>query len=535
MLCLRECVMSDILIVMRDDKLASILSTACQDRGANAFRALGATQALMEISTPSRSRQWHGLLLDLGYNHGKPQNLVADFLGTNPDLKIVALAKNIEVKTMASLMRQGVFDCLEFPPDPLELSLCLDKLLGRLGPEAAPSVKINKNKELSLPAGPFSHIIGQSEALKKVFQRVCKVAVTDSTVMIHGESGTGKELIARAIHLSGPRAEKSLIPVNCGAIPEELLEAELFGHEKGAFTNAIRTRIGRFEMADGGSIFLDEIGDMSPKLQIKLLRVLQEHEIERVGGDKIIPVDIRVLSATHVDLAKAVEEGHFREDLYYRLNVIPLTVPPLRERLEDIPLLISYFLRRFQETRASEVTGVNIEAMNRLLSYAWPGNVRELENLVERMVTLTDGTILSIEDLPAKLLEATEGLTPPQLKAVALELTAVVPESLAVAPELPLPEPVALPTAPAPAPTPTPSPAPASQAFALPVDEAEDWVCPPEGIDFNSLIAAYEERLIRGALEAAGGVKNQAAKLLCLNRTTLVEKMRKKGLTSEES
>ena len=505
--------MSDILIVVRDDKLASLLATACQDRGAATFRALGAAQALPEISQPAGgARKWAGLLLDLSYGQGKPLDLARSFLEANPDLKIVALGKNMEVKTLTALMRLGVFDFLELPPDPVELSGCLDNFLGRLGPRDQPK---SRPRPAVGEAGRYANIVGRSAALKKVFRMVDKVAATDSTVMIHGESGTGKELIARAIHHNSPRADNPLIPVNCGAIPEELLEAELFGHEKGAFTNAIRTRIGRFEMADGSTIFLDEIGDMSPKLQVKLLRVLQEHEIERVGGDKVIPVDIRVIAATHVDLAKAVDDGRFREDLFYRLNVIPITMPPLRQRLDDIPLLIDHFLKRFQESRGSEVSGVNQAALNRLLSYGWPGNVRELENLIERMVTLADETILTEDDLPAKLLEATVGVNPPDIKP---------PDDDGRADETP----------PAAALMAAPAGALPLQPPTVMAPEDDSWIFPEDGVDFNALVSAYEDRLIRGALEVAGGVKNKAAKLLGLNRTTLVEKMRKKGLSSDE-
>ena len=526
--------MSDILIAVKDDKLAGLLSTACQDRGAATFRALGAAQALPEISQHRRGRKWAGLFLDLGYSQGKPLELVQNFLEANAELKIVALGKNLEIKTIAALMRNGVFDFMELPPDPLELTKCLDNLLGRLGPtgETRPA------RPAEAAGGPdphnrYNHIIGQSEALKKIFRMVDKVAATDSTVMVHGESGTGKELIARAIHLNSPRAERPLIPVNCGAIPEELLEAELFGHEKGAFTNAIRTRIGRFEMADEGTIFLDEIGDMSPKLQVKLLRVLQEHQIERVGGDKIIEVDIRVITATHVDLARAVEEGRFREDLFYRLNVIPITMPPLRDRLDDIPLLIEFFLDRLRRTRASEVIGMDESTLRRLLTYGWPGNIRELENLVERMVTLAETTVLTVDDLPAKLLEVTEGLEPKvKIPAAAETVTAI---KLAE----PLPPDRAG----------TGAEEKDDLNFSLLVDEAEaadkitppetspsaeaGWRFPPDGVDFNALVSAYEDRLIKGALAEADGVKNKAAKLLGLNRTTLVEKMRKKGISSE--
>lgn len=514
--------MSDILIVVRDDKLAAMLATACQDRGATTFKALGAAQALPEISQPAKSSQkWAGLILDLSFSQGKPLNLVQSFLEANPDLKIVALGKNIEVKALTALMRQGVFDFLELPPDPVELSSCLDNFLGRLGPQSQqgdPKRNLAQTRPVAgTPTkGRYDNIIGQSTALTKVFKMVDKVAATDSTVMIHGESGTGKELIARAIHHNSPRSANPLIPVNCGAIPEELLEAELFGHEKGAFTNAIRTRIGRFEMAHGSTIFLDEIGDMSPKLQVKLLRVLQEHEIERVGGDKVIEVDIRVITATHVDLAKAVEEGRFREDLFYRLNVIPITMPPLRDRRDDIPLLINHFLKKFQESRGSEVTAVDQVALQRLLSYGWPGNVRELENLVERMVTLADENILTQDDLPTKLLEATQGLPLVDLPLPPVE----APKPLAALAEE---------AAPKAAPGGLPSPE-SNESL-----EGQEWSFPPDGVDFNQLISTYEDRLIRGALEAAGGVKNKAAKLLNLNRTTLVEKMRKKNIVSDDN
>jgi len=504
--------MSDILIVVKDDKLAARLATACQDRGAATFRALGAAQALPEINRPG-GRKWSGLILDLAYGQGKPLDLAGNFLEANPELKIVALGRNVEIKTLSALMRLGIFDFLELPPEPEELSNCLDNFLGRLGPQS--QIKIVPPKAGQAESG-YKHIIGRSVPLQKVFRMVDKVAGTDSTVMIHGESGTGKELIARAIHYNSARAECPLIPVNCGAIPEELLEAELFGHEKGAFTNAIRTRIGRFEMADGGTIFLDEIGDMSPKLQVKLLRVLQEHEIERVGGDKVIPVDIRVITATHVDLAKAVEEGRFREDLYYRLNVIPITMPPLRERLDDLPLLVEHFLAKFRETRFSEVISVSPEATKRLLTYTWPGNVRELENLVERMVTLADEVVLTVEDLPAKLIEATEGKEPPEIVFHAPLET----PPRAAGEDLPAREAEALTE---------------NEVSAADPVRADDWIFPAEGLDFNALVSAYEEKLIRGALEAAGGVKNQAAKLLGLNRTTLVEKMRKKGITSDDT
>ncbi|MDR1309282.1 MAG: sigma-54 dependent transcriptional regulator [Deltaproteobacteria bacterium] len=371
--------------------------------------------------------------------------------------------------------------------------------------------------------GPLSSIVGQDPGLLEVFRIVEKVAATDSTVMVHGESGTGKELVARAIHQASPRSGRPMIPVNCGAIPEELLETELFGHEKGAFTNAIRDRVGRFEMADGGTIFLDEIGDMSPKLQVKLLRVIQEHEFERVGGDRTISVDIRIITATHVDLSRAVGDGRFREDLYYRLNVIPLTIPPLRDRPGDVPLLIDFFLGRLREARGSRVTGVSDEARALMSAYRWPGNVRELENLMERMVILADGPILTRHDLPQRLLLEVEGGPRPP----AGPGPGPGPDFSRLAERLAPPAP--------------PSPQaggrlPPADLVSLEVDRdllgliGPLMEFPESGVDLIAAMGRFEDRLIRGALAASKGVKNQAARYLGLNRSTFFEKLKKRGL-----
>ena len=233
------------------------------------------------------------------------------------------------------------------------------------------------------------NIIGESPQIREVFDIVGRAAASQSTVMIYGESGTGKELIARALHLNSPRASKPFIAVNCAAIPHDLLESELFGYEKGAFTGAVNTRIGRMELANKGTIFLDEIGDMPPTLQVKLLRVLAEREIDRIGSTKSTPIDIRVITATHRNLEAAIEEGQFREDLYYRLNIIPLNLPPLRDRKTDIPLLAAYFLKQCNGSGSSKT--ISDEAMNVLVNYSWPGNIRELANFVERMVVLSIG------------------------------------------------------------------------------------------------------------------------------------------------
>ncbi len=248
----------------------------------------------------------------------------------------------------------------------------------------------------------FENIIGQSGAMQDVFRAVEKVVNSNVTVLIQGESGTGKELIARAIHMhSATRADKPFVAVNCSALPESILESELFGHEKGSFTGASARRIGKFEQANGGTIFLDEIALMTPATQSKVLRVLQEREFERVGGNDLIKVDVRVISATNKDLEEAMKKGDFREDLYYRISVFPIKLPPLRERKEDIPLLAAHFLKKFNQQEGKEIEGITADALDLLMSYNWPGNVRELENAIERAVVLSNGPEITAKDLPA--------------------------------------------------------------------------------------------------------------------------------------
>jgi formate hydrogenlyase transcriptional activator len=256
----------------------------------------------------------------------------------------------------------------------------------------------------------FEDIVGSSEALRKVLRQVAKVAPSDSTVLILGETGTGKELIARAIHKRSKRADRAFIGVNCAAIPPSLIASELFGYEKGAFTGATQRRLGRFESANGGTIFLDEIGDLPPEIQVVLLRVLQEREIERVGGNRPIPVDVRVLAATHRDLSALVAEGKFREDLLYRLNVVPIEMPPLRERVADIPLLVEYFIDRIGKRAGKTFRTIDKKSLKVFQAYGWPGNVRELQNVIERAVILSEGETFTVDEtwlkLPAKLKRA---------------------------------------------------------------------------------------------------------------------------------
>lgn len=348
-----------------------------------------------------------------------------------------------------------------------------------------------------------SGIIGQSTTLAQVFKDLAKVAPTDSTVLVTGESGTGKELLVRALHANSKRADKPFVPINCGAIPKELLESELFGHEKGAFTHAIRSRPGRFELADGGTIFLDEIGEMDLSLQVKILRVLQEKEIERVGGTGTKKVDVRVVAATNRDLEREVAQGRFREDLYYRLNVIPLHLPPLRERGGDVLLLAKHFLEVFCHKKGRPTLELANDTMRVLQAYSWPGNVRELVNFMERLSILVEGNLVTPADLPAKILDQVGDL-------------AVLPE-VSEAPQEPLPAQVISQQPVAPAPSPA--------GFVWP-DLA---VLAQMGMNLKEFLESTEDRLIDEALAKAEGVKNQAAELLGIKRTTLIEKLKKRG------
>ncbi len=320
----------------------------------------------------------------------------------------------------------------------------------------------------------FEDIIGQSRVIQKVFRLIEKIAPSDSTVLITGETGTGKGLVARWIHRKSRRSKESIVSINCGAIPETLLESELFGHLKGAFTGATANKTGKFEVANGGTVFLDEIGDMSPDLQVKILRVLEEGEFEPVGGNRTVKVNVRILAATHRNLEEQVEKGQFREDLFYRLYVIPLHLPPLRERSGDIPLLVDHFLREFNAKTGSSVDGVSDEALECLKGYGWPGNVRELKNLMERLVVLKDEGVIDLGDLPIKI----RGHQSVSYPRPTLSLT-------------------------------------------------------DEGISLNTAVTEFEKALILQSLEKANWVKNKAAKLLNLNRTTLVEKIKRYRLENQ--
>ncbi len=318
---------------------------------------------------------------------------------TSPETAVVIITAYGTIETAVSAVKAGAADYLTKP-------LNLDDLLHRVHRVGERQRLVAENRELREALAErhrVEGIIGESGRMQEVLSLVRRVAPSDATVLIRGESGTGKELIARALHYASPRAGGPLVKVNCAALAESLLESELFGHEKGAFTGAVASRKGRFELADGGSIFLDEIGDLPPHLQVKLLRVLQEREFERVGSSRPVKVDVRLLAATHRDLEALVREGRFREDLYYRINVVTIVLPPLRERREDLPPLIEHFLRGFAGKNGKTVRGLTREAREALLRYDYPGNIRELENLIERAVVLTRDDVIGVEDLPLVL------------------------------------------------------------------------------------------------------------------------------------
>ncbi len=314
---------------------------------------------------------------------------------THPDIPVILITAHGTVDTAVEALKLGAFDYVTKPFEQSEFRNVVNK--------AARTRELTLD-EVSAPTEPGRYrIIGQSPPMVDVYQVIERVADTPSTVLLTGESGTGKELIARALHENSSRRDKPFIRVNCAAIPRDLIESELFGYEKGAFTGAVTSKPGRFELANEGTLFLDEIGEIPVNMQVKLLRAIQEQEFERVGGIKTIRVSVRLVAATNRDLAEEIQAGRFREDLYYRLNVVQVRLPPLRERKSDIPLLVDHFVRRFRERLKKHVVGVSEPAMERLLAHPWPGNIRELENVIERCLLFTDGTHIAVSDLPEEV------------------------------------------------------------------------------------------------------------------------------------
>ncbi len=378
----------------------------------------------------------------------------------SPVIEVIMITGHASAETAVKAMKEGACDYITKPLNVDELRIVIAKAVEK---KRLLTENVYLKKQLR-DRYEFSSIIGNSPAMQKVFSSLQRIIKTDSTVLVLGESGTGKELVAKAIHFNGARKDKPFIAVNCAAIPETLLESELFGHTRGSFTGAIKDKVGKFEAANHGTIFLDEIGTMPMHLQTKLLRVLQEQEVERIGSTKPVKLDVRVVSATNINLEEEIKRGVFREDLYYRLYVIPVNLPPLRERLEDVLPLAKHFIEKYCRAMNRPVLTISKEAVEALEQYPWPGNVRELENVIERTVALTESDHIGVDDLPRNLREDV--------------LTRVT----------------------------------------------------QRGVDLAKTLSEMEKRMILDALTLAGGVKAQAAAMLNINRTTLVEKMRRLGL-----
>ncbi len=434
------------ILVVDDEEMNRDLLQRILDRaGYQVTTAVDGQEALALL----RQETFHVVLTDLKMPGMTGVEVIRELKTLAPFTMGIIHTAHSSIETAVEAMRAGAYDYVTKPVRRDELLVVIQRALEfqRLHYE-----NFSLRKQLKAKY-KFDNIISDNEKMQEVFTQVEKIADTDSTVLIYGESGTGKELIARALHYNSYRQDKPLVPINCGAIPEELLESELFGHEKGAFTGAITLRVGRFELANGGTIFLDEIAEMRPALQVKILRVLQEREFERVGGIRTIKVNVRIIAATNKNLEDLVARQQFRDDLYWRLNVIPITLPPLRERLSDIPLLP--------------------EALQMLKNYHWPGNVRELENTMERIAILKGSGTITPEDLPEKVFRTRTSSHVPGIDI------------------------------------------------------------PEHGIDFDATVEAFEKQLLVKALAKAEGVKSKAAILLHMNRTTLVEKVKKLRLEED--
>lgn len=463
--------MTTILIVEDEPKMLRLLELNLADEGYTTRTATTAENGLKILASDR---------IDLVLSDVKlPGMNGLDFLQAvkraNAAIPVVMMTAYGTVETAVEAMKDGASDFVLKPFSIEEIKLIVRKELEvrRLHEE---------NRQLKEALGrryQFENIVANSPGMQEVLATVEQVAPTNATVLLGGESGVGKDMIARAIHQHSRRVSGPFIKINCTAIPENLLESELFGFEKGAFTGAVAAKPGKFELADKGTIFLDEIGDMPGSLQVKLLRVLQEREFERLGGTRTIKVDVRVVAATNQDLRAALEQGTFREDLYYRLNVVPISIPPLREHKEDIPYLVDHFIRRFAGSSEKQIEGITPEGMRRLVDFHWPGNVRELENIIERAVVMAGGPSIDVGDIRLDIARPSGGR--PGLDA----------------------------------------PAVAADGSALPLL--------PEGLTLEE----FEDKLIQEALQRAGGNKSQAARLLGLSRNALRYRLSKIGVPDE--
>ncbi|MCB9567437.1 MAG: sigma-54-dependent Fis family transcriptional regulator [Myxococcales bacterium] len=487
-----------ILLVDDEPNLRKVLGALLRQQGYEVHAEVDGAAALARVRA-SPPKTFDVVITDLRMPNLDGIGLLKALAVHEPNLPVILLTAHGTVDSAVEAVKLGAFDYLEKPFDRDQIHQVVEKAIAtreRSGPSvtaAEPVSAADSQQGASIDPCVHAGMVGRSPAIAAIREIVNTVAASPSTVLITGESGTGKELVARALHLGSPRADQPFIRVNCAAIPSGLVESELFGHERGSFTGAISSRPGRFELADGGTLFLDEVSEIPKESQVKLLRAIQESEFERVGGVKTLRVNVRLVAATNRNLEEAVKEGSFREDLYYRLNVVPIHLPPLRERIEDLPLLIEHFIRRCNERLGKDVQGITGPALAALERYPWPGNIRELENLIERMVLFASGESIDLDDLPESY--DTEG----DAEAAPQAASAREPEA---------------------------SEDGEPRYIRLPLSML--------GLDLKEAVRAgsrlVEEALIRDALAKTDGNVTRSARLLGISRRSLQSKMKELGL-----
>jgi DNA-binding NtrC family response regulator len=454
-----------VLIADDETNLRKVLAALLRREG---FSVLTASDGEEALALMERARV-DLLITDLRMPKLDGMGLLRRLQDEHKNIPTVVLTAHGTVDLAVEAMKLGAFDFMTKPFDKDELRMVINK--------AAATAELSHREPHHAPGGRYG-LIGESTSLQDVFRTIEKVASTPSTVLITGESGTGKELVAAALHHHSPRKGRPFIRINCAAIPKDLIESELFGYEKGAFTGAVSAKPGRFELADQGTLFLDEIGEVPLEMQVKLLRALQESEFERVGGVSTTKVDVRLVAATNRDLKEEIAAGRFREDLFYRLNVVPIVLPPLRDRIEDIPLLVEHFRAKYNERLQKRVEGASSEAIERLQNYTWPGNIRELENVMERAILFAEGGTIQAEELPEQILKAKKA-----------------------APELPV------------------------KNQPTPIGPLKEIV--------RQHTESVEKELIQRALEETGGNVTKAARRLSISRKSLQNKMKEFGLREQ--
>jgi two-component system response regulator HydG len=465
--------MARILIIDDNETMREGLGATVRRMGHEAVLAASGVEGLAQLAPAAGKAPFDFVITDLKMEGATGLDVVKTAREWDPDCLVMIVTAFGTVETAVLAMQLGAYDFLQKPFAPEVVRLKVARALELRAAQRARERAEAESAALRADAAyQFDEIVGETPAMRGVFATIEKVAPTDASVYIHGESGTGKELVARAIHARSKRAGGPFVKVNCGALTETLLESELFGHEKGAFTGAVKRKLGRFELADKGTLFLDEIGDVTPGLQLKLLRVLQEREFERVGGEETIKVDVRVLSATHRDIKAEVAAGRFREDLFYRLHVVPCAVPPLRERKDDIPRLVAHFIAKLGPRTNPAVKRISDAALARLGAYGWPGNVRELENVIEQALVFAEGETIEVAALPPVV----RGGLP-------------------------------------------------DNALAIPGGE----------MSLPDLLEDLERQLIQRAYDKSGGVKTETARLLGIKTSALYYKLEKYGIGTIES